>query len=631
MMLEWFNAHEATEVGAALADQFLRQSAPSVSHIGGSAENKLNDALQDLLRRADGEVLNLRLNFYKKAKLGNSFRWRLIEKGIARDVAEEVTHSLMLRLSRSNAVAPNARGSVAALPSSSTPLNAKQLLARANDHFAKGSYSVAAAHYQTLVELDPRNPVALQNLGAAFIQLGLLSDAELLLRQAIDIKPDYADAHCNLGIAIRGRGETADSEVWLRRALKLNPRFEYAEIHLGVTLLALGRLRDAKARFTKVLKRVPRHTEAVYLMGHVAKLEGRFEEAEGRFKRALEINPKMSKAWAALAGTRKMTTSDTAWLDGAKQFIADELAPLEEVDVRFAMGKYCDDIEDFEQAFDNYRRANDLLRTTADSYDPDARRHFVDDMIHLYTPKTMAAVDGRESDSKKPIFVVGMPRSGTSLVEQIIASHPSANGAGELGFCDDSMQEQDSDLRKGLLSEPTRKGLAVAYLQALVARAGDSPRIVDKAPVNSDYLGAIYSVFPSARIVHMRRDPIDTCLSCYFQYFSVAMNYTMDLSQLAHYYREHKRLMQHWRSVLPAGSILEVPYAELVSDQVTWTRRILEFLELDWDDRCLNFHETRRQVVTASHWQVRQKIYRTSVARWRNYEKFIEPLLDLKD
>jgi hypothetical protein len=154
--------------------------------------------------------------------------------------------------------------------------------------------------------------------------------------------------------------------------------------------------------------------------------------------------------------------------------------------------------------------------------------------------------------------------------------------------------------------------------------------VVDKAPINSDYLGLIHAVYPQARIIYLQRDPIDTCLSCYFQQFAPIMNFTMDLSDLAHYYREHQRLMAHWRSVLPAQALLEVPYAELVADQEKWTRRILEFVQLPWDERCMDFHKSDRTVHTASTWQVRQKIYRSSVERWRNYQKFIGPLRELK-
>ena len=630
MMLDWFDAREASEVATSLADEIARQTVLAAISPNKATQRISIDALHDLFRRADGEIFKLRLNFFKRAKFANSFKWRLLENGVARDVADEATHSLVLYLSQSKSI-PSQEGSDVTPPNLSSSTDTKLLLARGNESFARGAFAEAAAYYRSLVEIDDRNPAALQNLGAALMEMGLLAEAEHPLRQAIAIKPDYAEAYCNLGIVLRGTGERAESEVWLRRALKLKPKYDFAEIHLGVTLLALGRLRESKARLAKVLKRVPRHAEAMYLMGHVARMEGRFDEAETRFRRALEIKPKMPKAWAALTGTRKMTTADAPWLKKANELVTSGLAPLEEVDLRFAMGKYCDDVGDFEQAFQNYRRANELLKTTTDPYEPAARRRFVDDMVRVYTHKAVATVSAGVSDSKKPIFVLGMPRSGTSLVEQIIASHPAAKGAGELGFCDDSMQDTGSDLRQGMLSEPARRKLADTYLRALAARAGDASRIVDKAPVNSDYVGTIYSVFPHGRVIYMRRDPIDTCLSCYFQHFSAAMNYTMDLSHLAHYYAEHKRLMSHWRAVLPAGYILDVPYAELVADQETWTRKIVEFLGLEWDERCLNFHETQRQVVTASYWQVRQKIYRGSVARWRNYEKYIRPLLALED
>jgi hypothetical protein len=240
-------------------------------------------------------------------------------------------------------------------------------------------------------------------------------------------------------------------------------------------------------------------------------------------------------------------------------------------------------------------------------------------------------VEGGASASRKPVFVVGMPRSGTSLTEQIISSHPSAGGAGELMFWRRAVHEYAAALEKGPLSESTRSKLAHAYLRLLDANFGEALRVVDKAPVNADYLGVIHSIFPNARIIYMERNPMDTCLSCYFQKFPLSLNFTTDLSDLAHYYREHQRLMAHWRTVLPPGTILGVPYEGLVTDQEAWTRKILDFLGLDWDARCMNFYDTKRPVLTASDWQVRQKLYTHSVQRWRGYEKFIAPLLSLKD
>jgi hypothetical protein len=267
--------------------------------------------------------------------------------------------------------------------------------------------------------------------------------------------------------------------------------------------------------------------------------------------------------------------------------------------LRFSIGKYYDDIGDFNLAFRNYKRANDLLKPMAETYDRDARRRFIDDMIGAYTRETLTAAAAGASRSMKPVFVLGMPRSGTSLTEQIIASHPSAKGAGELNFWAAAGGEHENTVRRGLVDASARRKLAEAYLRILEAGDGDALRVVDKATINSDYLGFIHSVFPNARIIYVQRDPIDTCLSCYFQRLVLTLNYTMDLSDLADYYREHHRLMAHWRVVLPPGAILDVPYAELVADQQGWTRKILDFLGLEWDERCLDFHNTKRDVVTA--------------------------------
>jgi tetratricopeptide (TPR) repeat protein len=632
MIFNWFNGREAAEIGATLADQYALQAAPGVAARDKKGpKSGPGAALREILERADREVRTLQLNFYKKARFANAFKWRLTEKGVDREIADEVTQLLVLHLSKNQADAAQGRELATAPSDRASSSKVKQLLAKGNESLARGAYAEAATYFKESVDLDPHNSDAMNHLGSALIKMGLLTEAEKYLRLAIDAKPDNVEAHCNLGIALRGKGENAESEIWLRRALKLNPKYVDARVNLGVTLVALGRLREARGRFEKVLKAAPRHADALYVMGHIARLEGRFEEAEARFKRVLEINPKRPNAWAALVGTRKMTSADSAWLQGAEQIVAGAIEPIEEVDLRFSMGKYCDDVGDFGQAFANFKCANELLKSMAEAYDRDARKRFVDDMVRIYTAEGVSTVHPGASDSTKPVFVVGMPRSGTSLAEQIIASHPVAKGVGELGFCGDADLAVDSALRQGMRDEPRRKKLAETYLQALEGSSGDALRIVDKAPSNSDYLGVIHSVFPNARIIYMRRDPIDTCLSCYFQHFSVAMNFTMDLSDLAHYYREHQRLMVHWRNVLPPGTILDVPYAELVADQEIWTRKILDFLGLEWDERCLDFHKTKRQVVTASTWQVRQKIYKDSVARWRNYEKFIGPLLELKD
>jgi tetratricopeptide (TPR) repeat protein len=631
MILEWFNAREATEFGIALADQFSPPMATGSARRENRSAQDQSNALQEILLRADREVRTLRLNFYKKAKFANSFKWRLLENGVEKEIADDVTERLVMHLSVNRArslIDDNSDATPLARPYSR---DAKYLLTQGNKCIARGDYAEAITFYDDLINLNPRHAVALNNLGSVHCKLGRYKEAEQRFRQAIRVEPNYPDAHNNLGTVLRWRGQIAEAESSLRRALKLKPNYVDARSGLGSTLVLLGRLRDARARFEKVLKAAPRNTDALLGMGNIATLEGRFDEAAAMFKRALEINPKMPSAWAAQVGLRKMTPADRAWLDGAQEIAAAGIAPLDEAHLHFAIGKYYDDLEDFERAFQSYKRANELQKTAAETYERDGRTRFVDDLIRVYSRETVSLVDGSASTSTKPVFVVGMMRSGTSLAEQIIASHRSAKGAGELTFWSDAVHEHEAVVRQEPLGAPLRNKLAEAYLGALARHSVDAPRIVDKTPVNSDYLGVIHSVFPNARIIYMRRDPIDTCLSCYFQQFSPALNFAMDMSDLAHYYREHQRLMAHWHAVLPPGTILDVPYAELVADQEGWTRKILDFLGLEWDERCLVFHETKRAVITASYWQVRQKIYKDSVARWRNYEKWIGPLLGLRD
>ena len=426
-------------------------------------------------------------------------------------------------------------------------------------------------------------------------------------------------------------GALEESETYLRRALKAKPNYAEARTSLGFTLTLLGRLRDAKPRFDKTLKTAPRDTDALLGLGLIAKMEGRFSEAEAFFKRILEYKPKTANALAALATLRKMTPADGEWLSAAQGLANDGLDVLHEADLRYSIGKYYDDIGAFDDAFRSFEAANTLLKSVVVKYDREARDGFIDDMLRVYSKDAIAPAEPAVPTSDGPVFVLGMPRSGTSLAEQILASHPSIFGAGEMDFWNALMRTREAVLRKGLLDTAARGKVAEDYLKLLKSRAGDRSRVIDKTPVNSDYMGVIYSVFPNARFIYMERDPIDVCLSCYFQQFLAAMNFSMDLSDLAHYYQGHRRLFNHWQSVLPEKNILVVPYAALIQDQEVWTRKMLDFIGLDWSDRCLSFHETDRAVITASAWQVRQRIYAHSIGRSQAYKKFLGPLKSLRN
>ncbi|HEX4051313.1 MAG TPA: sulfotransferase [Steroidobacteraceae bacterium] len=641
MLLGWLNAQRATEIGVSLADEYASRSVHfhGADRNRGSGTSKQSDGLRDLLQRADREVRAISLNFYKKAKLANAFKWRLLEKGVAGNTAAEVTQTLVMHLSM-NRLTAGANETADVDPASISPKhlpsrrNTAQLLAQADQYVARAAYAEAIDAYEGFLKVKPHDPRVLTNLGAAYWKLGRYREAEQQFRHAIRVKPQMADAHFNLGSVQHTQGQLSAAENSLRRAVKLEPHHLEARAGLGWTLINMGRLPEAKRQFDKVLKLSPRHGSALLGLATVARGDGCFDEAEILIQRVLDVTPEQPSAWAALAQLRKMASADHPWCERAEAIAAGAITPLQEADLRFAIGKYYDDIGEFARAFGSYRRANEILKAHALPYDMQARELFVADLMRshsreLLEPDHASSLDVSRA-SAKPVFVVGMPRSGTSLVEQIIASHPAAAGAGELRFWTALMQRHDAALRQGPLAGPLRATAAHEYLGQLARHSAAALRVVDKAPINSDYLGIIHTVFPNARIIYLQRDPLDTCLSCYFQQFSTALEYSMDLADLAHYYRSHARLAAHWHTVLPADSILDVPYAGLVGEPAVWIRRMLDFLDLPWDERCLDFHTTSRTVASASTWQVRQQIYHSSLERWRNYKRFIDPLLALK-
>jgi hypothetical protein len=307
--------------------------------------------------------------------------------------------------------------------------------------------------------------------------------------------------------------------------------------------------------------------------------------------------------------------------------------------ISFAIARTHDRANRYGEAFEYGRRANDLRREIDGRaglvYDPAAFARRIDQLIALFTPEYFARVRGFGTDAETPVFVVGMMRSGTTLVEQILASHPRAFGAGELSDLVRLLAALPARLRTttefpacvNLLDESTARVVAGEYVQRLRALGGAADRVVDKMPTNYLWLGFIATFFPNARIIHCRRDPVDTCLSCFFQDFASPHPYTSDLRHMGHYYRQYERLMAHWATVLPVR-VFELNYEELTTDQEAVSRRMVEYCGLPWDDRCLRFNENKRVVRTASALQVRRPMYTSSVGRWKRYEPFLGPLLE---
>lgn len=632
MIFNWLDATRAAEFGVALADQLTQQTV-DLKGTGKSKDRTPSAVLQQILAASDDAVLATGLNFYKRARLANSFKWKLIENGVERATADEVTQALVLRLSVKRPAQPEASHTDGASKEISVQApNVAQLFAQGNKCMARGAYLEAIDFFTALLALDPHHAAALNNAGSAFSRLSRFPEAEVFFRSAAEIRPDFVEALSNLGMLLRWQGNFNDSEGSLRQALKFNPRYLDARVGLGLTLVLKNRSRDAGGHFKKALKQRSREPEALFGMAQVAGLDGRFEEAEKILKQALEVNPKMPIAWAALASLRRMMPSDDSWLRSVEEIALSAIPPLESATLNFAMGKYYDDIEKYGQAFEKYRNANEKLQSLSLPYDRDVRTRSVDELLRLQTAEPVTIRPAGASASTKPVFVVGMPRSGTSLIEQIVASHPMAKGGGELDYWTAVVRERlaAKGQAPNLVEAATATRIAAGYLRALDQVSSTALRVVDRAPLNSEYLGFMHSVFPNARIIYMRRDPIDTCLSCYFQSSSLAFNFSRDLSDIAHYYQEHLRLVTHLRTVLPQGSVLDVPYEELEINRESWTRKILNFIGLEWDDRCLKFPLRKPPLVAAGVWQPAQEMPKISVNRWHHYEKSIHPLLSLR-
>jgi tetratricopeptide (TPR) repeat protein len=489
----------------------------------------------------------------------------------------------------------------------------------------------AAASCRRAIDLKPRYAEAHDNLGSALLGLGRLDEAAASYRRALEIEPGFAETHHNLGNALRGLGELDDAVASYRRALEAEPNFSEAYCDLGIALRLQGRTEEAQASCRRALEINPQSAATFAVLADSSADRGQFAEAEDLFKRAISIEPESPEAWAGIARLRKMTRSDAAWLAQAQRIAGQTLPARREAPLRYAIGKYFDDVKDFDQAFPNFQRANELTKLRRPKHDRLQLTQVVDAITRSYNPLWLEETRIGAHESARPVFIVGMLRSGTTLAEQILAAHPDVFAAGELTYWSSaSAAYQASALNTGATGTLLRK-LTGDYLRLLEGLSGDALRVIDKMPTNFAFLGLIHAALPNARIIHMRRNPIDTCLSIYFQDFETAVSYANDLEDLAHYYTEYLRMMKHWRLVLPEEAILDVSYEGLVNDQEAWSRRMLEFIGLPWDPRCLDFHETHRTVITASKWQVRQKITGASVLRWRNYEKFLGPLLRLAE
>ena len=481
-----------------------------------------------------------------------------------------------------------------------------------------GRHEDAIAQFRRALAAGPVSVDILANMGNTLRDLGERREAAALYQQAIELEPSHVESHCNLGNMLFQLHRIDESAASYRRAIALKADHAPAHTGLAVVLRHQRHAAEAEASCQTALAIDPGYAEALQVQGELRADRGEFADAAQLFRRVLALKPGYAAAYNSIATHRRMSTEDRDWLQGAEGLLAKPLPLEQEIGLRYSLGKYFDDTSQYDQAFSNYERANLLTKRYGAIYDPVKMTARVDEIISRIDAALMRQRHSGASDSDLPVLVVGMPRSGTSLTEQILASHQSVHGAGEVNFWNTAF---NAFRNSGAIA-----GIARDYLSRLTAESSAALRVVDKMPANFMHEGLIHMAFPRARIIHVRRNPLDTCLSIYFQNFFNMGPHGNDLVSLAHYYREYRRLTDYWRTVLPQDALLEISYETLIEDQEGATRRMLEFIGLPWDPRTLEFYKTERPVMTASRWQVRQKIHGASAGRWRHYEKFLGPL-----
>lgn len=496
-----------------------------------------------------------------------------------------------------------------------------------------GDLPGAIACYRDALRLRPAHVDAWLNLGRALTEQGRLEDALHSYRCAVRTQPDSVPALLGLGDALRRSGRHEAAIESYRRALALAPERAEAYNNLGYCLAQLGRSAEAMTHFEKALALQPQLAEAHANSGMCLQNQGRFGEAVAAYRHAIRLKPDFADAYLNLLNNKTYRVTDEDIRRITELLEGEALSPDARISLSFALGGAYEDRGECDAAFGFYHAAN-ALKAERVPFDADRHTDYIHRVIETFGADFFAQRKDFGIATELPVFIVGMPRSGSSLVEQIMASHPAVFGAGELH----DIRLMVGDLPKTVgtsrpfpecaahLERQVAHRLAERYLRALERQAGAALRATDKMLGNYLRLGLIAVMFPRARVIHCRRDPLDTCLSCYFQNFATGLRFTYDLRHLGIAYRSYEKLMAHWREVLPL-EMLDVQYEALIEDQEAMSRRLIEFLGLPWDDRCLAFHAQQREVRTASFWQVRQPLYASSVGRWRRYEQHLGPLM----
>jgi tetratricopeptide (TPR) repeat protein len=537
--------------------------------------------------------------------------------------------------------------------------NVSPLLDLASKSLRAGQPGDAIAPLREAAQRQPSNATIHHDLGLACLEVGRIPEAVEALQRAVTNNPHYADAHFRLGIAFEKLGNVLGAVVAYDRATELVPTLTEAWFRAGALVYTLGHRNEAIACFRraastggksgfgrlgkaralliedrnqeaeqvlrKTLALEPKNAMAHELLGNLLSESGRFDEAWECFHRTIEIAPLLAGSYYELVRCRRVTSEDAALLERMDAALAAPgLEPAQRLRIHLAIGKAAEDLGNYALAMQHFDAA-DGVRRSYTPFDSAAFPVEIDRVIARCTTDLMERVRDHGSSNATPVLIIGMPRSGTTLVEQIVSSHPDAGAAGELNFWNERGAEWH---RSGPATTkiPFLAKAAADYLDLLRTIAPKAARVTDKMPFNFLWAGLIHQAFPRATFIHCRRAAVDTAVSIHQTHFHPSLAFPTGGDELVAYFRQYQRLTTHWRKVLPADRFIEVDYEELTRSPEPEIRRIVAACGLAWHDACLRPECNPRAVKTPSKWQTRQPIYRTSVARWRRYEPWLGPL-----
>lgn len=525
-----------------------------------------------------------------------------------------------------------------ALAENESGLDIDREFQKARQFHQAGRLEEAQSIYREILEVNPNHADTLHLLGVMAYQSEDYDVALAMIDKAIEIDPQQSSYYNNKGNVLNEQNNPQQALACFQKASRIDPNHPQAYNNMAATYQQQLKIDEAFAFYRKALEVSPDFIKAHNNLGEILVKVGKPQQAIECLEKALQIDPENAETYKRLSNCKKFQEGDETFaiIESLKGKKLDSVE--DSMQLHFALGKMYDDVGNYEQAFHNYHSGNELRKKCRGSgFNCRDYEKQVSVCEEIFDKQFFESRSDFGLDTTIPIFIVGMPRSGTTLIEQIISSHKDVFGAGErkdigyisVRFMNEHQAKTISDV-VGLLDKDTTKRVSRQYLDSLGSLSPDAVHITDKMPQNFEKLWLIALLFPNTRVIHVQRNPIDTCLSCYFQDFTKGHPYKNDLRDLGTYYRYYQRLMDHWKNVLPIP-ILDVCYEELIGDQERLSRDLVEFCGLEWDNNCLEFYRNKRFVDTSSDMQVRRKIYNSSVNRWKRYEKFLTPLIEALD